>query len=106
MPEYSLASAGLLAVLLVVAWLRGLLQRRSTWLALALFAAATVAADLVLTGLPIVTYGASARSGLGIGPMPIEDLLYGLALFLTAALAWDAAGPRRSAGSARTGHVR
>jgi hypothetical protein len=52
-----------------------------------------VTADLALTGLPIVTYRDSFRSGLALGPMPIEDLVYGLALYLVAAAAW---GTRRA----------
>jgi hypothetical protein len=32
-----------------------------------------------------------------LGTMPLEDLAYGLALFLVAAIAWDAAAPRRAA---------
>ncbi len=95
MAEYTVASLAVLLVAGAVGWRRGLLARRSTWLGLAVFGAVTVVADLVLTGLPIVTYGAGRRSGLSIGPMPIEDLLYGLALFLVAALAWD--GPGRPA---------
>jgi lycopene cyclase domain-containing protein len=91
MPEYTLASIALLAVCLLLAAWRGLLARRSTWLGLLAFGAATIAADLVLTGLPIVTYGAEHLSGFRLGPMPLEDLAYGLALFLVAALAWDAA---------------
>jgi hypothetical protein len=60
-------------------------------------------ADLVLTGLPIVTYGDHHVRALQLGPMPLEDLLYGWALFLVAALAWDAARPgrRRGAGGDR-----
>lgn len=94
MPEYTLAAVVVLALMLAVAGWRGLLARRSTWLGMALFGAATIVADLVLTGLPIVTYGDHHLRALMLGPMPIEDLLYGLALFLLAAVAWDAAGPR------------
>jgi lycopene cyclase domain-containing protein len=69
----------------------------------AVFAACTIVFDLVLTGLPIVTYGDRFSSGVGIGPMPIEDLLDGVALCLTALAAWTWAGPRgraeRSAGA-------
>ena len=50
--------------------------------------------DVVLTGLPIVTYGPEHLSGLMVGPMPIEDLGYGIALFLLAVLPWDAVAPR------------
>ena len=93
MPEYTLAAVATLGIVLLVAAWTGLLRRRSTWLGLAIFGGATIVADLVLTGLPIVTYGDHHLRALQLGPMPIEDLLYGLALFLVAALAWDAARP-------------
>jgi lycopene cyclase domain-containing protein len=96
MPEYTLMSLAVLGAALAVAAGRGLLGRRSTWLALGIFGATTVVADMVLTGLPIVTYGDAHVRGLMLGPMPIEDLLYGLALFLVASVAWDAARPRRA----------
>jgi lycopene cyclase domain-containing protein len=99
MPEYTLASVLTLGVVLAAAWWTGLLRRRSTWLGMAIFGAATIVADLVLTGLPIVTYGDHHVRALQLGPMPIEDLLYGLALFLVAALAWDAVRPGRRHGA-------
>ena len=103
MPEYTLASLVALTLALLAAAWQGLLRRRSTWLGLGIFGGATVVADLVLTGLPIVTYGDHHVRELQLGPMPLEDLLYGLALFLVAALAWDAARPgrRRGAGDER-----
>ncbi len=94
MPEYTATTIVVLALTLLVAGRRGLLRRRSTWLAAGIFSAVTIVADLVLTGLPIVTYDPAQLSGLMIGPMPIEDLGYGVALFLLAAIAWDAAAPR------------
>ena len=92
MPEYSLAAVAALALAAGAAWARGVLSERAVWLGAAVFAGATVVADLILTGLPIVTYGDAFRSGIGIGPMPVEDLLYGLALYLVAVAAW---GKRR-----------
>lgn len=92
MPEYTLAAVlALAAGFLVAAW-RGLLRYRSAWLGFVAFGTATVVADLVLTGLPIVTYGAETRSGVAIGPMPVEDLAYGLALYLVAIAAWGPPG--------------
>jgi hypothetical protein len=35
-----------------------------------------------------VTYGREHNAGLYLGPMPIEDLLYGLGLYLVAIAAW------------------
>lgn len=91
MAEYTLAALVALAGGLAAAAARGVLRSRATWLGLGAFGAATIVADLVLTGLPIVTYGDETRSGVGIGPMPVEDLLYGLALYLVAVAAWGRA---------------
>ena len=96
MPEYTLAAVVVLSVGLVAAWASGVLRERAAWAGLALFGAATVVADLVLTGLPIVTYGPGFASGVALGPMPVEDLLYGLGLYLVAIAAWG----RRPAGAA------
>lgn len=93
MPEYTVASVAVLTGAAVAAWWRGALAGRAGWLGLLVFGTATLVFDLVLTGLPIVTYGPGTTSGIAIGPMPIEDLLYGLALYLVAIAAW--APPRR-----------
>lgn len=100
MPEYTLAAivwlgGAALAAALVGGRRWGLLGERRTWLTLAVFGAFTIVFDVILTGLPIVTYGDEFRSGLAIGPMPLEDLLYGLALALTALAAFTAALGRR-----------
>jgi lycopene cyclase domain-containing protein len=87
-PEYTFASIVVLVAGFAVAGARGLLRERAAWLGLLAFGAATVAADLVLTGLPIVTYGEGTNSGIAVGPMPLEDLGYGLALYLVAIAAW------------------
>jgi lycopene cyclase domain-containing protein len=87
-PEYTIASLACLAGGFGVAAARGVLRERATWLGLAAFGAITVVADTVLTGVPIVTYGRRFNAGVYLGPMPIEDLLYGLALYLVAVAAW------------------
>lgn len=99
-PEYTLAATAWLVAAIVVAlrvgarpW--GLLGDRRTWVTLVVFGGFTVVFDIVLTGLPIVSYGDEHLSGLQLGPMPIEDLLYGLALALTAVTAFVAATPSR-----------
>jgi hypothetical protein len=46
-----------------------------------------------------VTYGREHNAGLYLGPMPIEDLLYGLGLYLVAIAAWGRRPAR--AGEAR-----
>jgi len=94
MTEYTVAALVALGVSVAAAVGVGLHRRRAAWLAVAVFAACTIVFDLVLTGLPIVTYGAGFSSGIVIGPMPVEDLLYGVALCLTALSAWTWAGPR------------
>jgi len=88
MPEYTLLSVLALAGGFAVAALAGVLRERAAWLGLLTFGLVTVVADLALTGLPIVTYGPRHNSGIAIGPMPVEDLLYGLALYLVAIAAW------------------
>ena len=83
-PEYTLAAVAWLGGSLVLASAAGIALRRATWLASAVFLAFTLVFDALLTGIPIVTYGAPAILGLRLGPVPIEDLVYGEALFLTA----------------------
>lgn len=100
MPEYTLAAVVWLIAAGVAAGLAGtrpwgLLGERRTWVTLVVFGGFTIVFDIVLTGLPIVTYGDEHLSGIRLGPMPIEDLLYGLALVLTALTAFVAASPRR-----------
>lgn len=87
-PEYSAAALVALAAGLAVAGLRGVLRSPPAWAGLVSFGIATLLADLALTGIPIVTYGEATRSGIALGPMPVEDLLYGLALYLVALAAW------------------
>jgi lycopene cyclase domain-containing protein len=94
MPEYTLAGLVVLGAALVVAWISGVARVRSTWAGFVVFLAMTLVSDLVLTGLPIVTYGDGTASGVAIGPIPVEDLLYGQALYLVAVAAW---GTRPSA---------
>ncbi|HEX5828385.1 MAG TPA: lycopene cyclase domain-containing protein [Candidatus Limnocylindrales bacterium] len=94
MPEYTLAGLVVLTGALALASVRGVARLRATWLGFAVFLAMTVVFDLLLTGLPIVTYGPGTNSGIALGPIPVEDFLYGQALYLVAIAAW---GPRPSA---------
>jgi lycopene cyclase domain-containing protein len=94
MPEYTLLAIGFLAAAFLLAAVAGVLRERAAWAGLIAFGLITVVADLVLTGLPIVTYRHEFNAGLRLGPMPVEDLLYGLALYLVAIAAWG----RRPAG--------
>ena len=94
MPEYTVATALLLIACSLVAWRTGVLARREAWITLAVFAALTVVFDVILTAIPIVTYGDGFRSGVAIGPMPVEDLAYGIALCLLALAVWHRTGRR------------
>jgi lycopene cyclase domain-containing protein len=97
-PEYTLLALVFLVGALAWAWRAGMLRERAAWYGLALFGLITIVADLALTGLPIVTYGREFNLGIYLGPMPIEDLLYGLALYLVAIAAWGRrpVGPERA----------
>lgn len=96
MAEYTAATIVVLLGALLAAAARGVLLDRAVVAGAIVFGVATIVADLVLTGLPIVTYGDDLRSGWSIGPMPLEDLGYGLALYLIAAAVWGR--PRRATG--------
>jgi len=100
MAEYTLAAVVVLAGALIAAWATGVARLRATWYGFAVFLALTVVFDFVLTGLPIVTYGPGMTSGIALGPIPVEDFLYGQALYLVAVAAWGTAGrpaPERAA---------
>jgi lycopene cyclase domain-containing protein len=89
MREYSVAAFVVLLGALGLAGARGLLGDRALWLGLLAFASLTVVADVVLTGVGIYHYDSRFDSGLTLGRMPIEDLAYGLALYLVAVTAWN-----------------
>jgi lycopene cyclase domain-containing protein len=95
-PEYTLAGLAWLAGAVGLAGWAGVLRRRQTWVAFGAFLAFTVVFDAILTGIPIVTYGAGQRSGLALGTTPVEDYLYGQALCLTAIATYELAGRRRA----------
>ena len=92
MPEYAIASLLLLLACGLGAWRSGVLAHPEAWLTLVAFGLLTVVFDVVLTGIPIVTYGDGLRSGIAVGPMPVEDLAYGLALCLLALAVWHRTG--------------
>ena len=103
MPEYTLLSVIFLAVGFLLAGLAGVLREPAAWAGLVVFGLITIVADTALTGLPIVTYGREFNAGIYLGPMPVEDLLYGLALYLVAIAAW---GRRPAAASGAEGAPR
>jgi lycopene cyclase domain-containing protein len=84
MPEYTLAGIAWLAAGFGLAAAAGILRQRRTWIAFGAFLGFTVVFDALLTGLPIVTYGAEHVTGIRLGTTPVEDYLYGQALCLTA----------------------
>ncbi len=94
MPEYTIASFLLLLACGLTAWRSGVLAHPEAWLTLVVFGLLTIVFDIVLTGIPIVTYGDGLRSGIAVGPMPVEDLAYGLALCLLALAVWHRTGRR------------
>jgi lycopene cyclase domain-containing protein len=93
-PEYTLAALAWLGGSFVLAGAAGILRRRSAWIAFGAFLAFTVVFDALLTGLPIVTYGAAHLSGIRLGTTPVEDYLYGQALCLTAISTYEIARRR------------
>lgn len=88
MKEYTLASLAVLLGALGVASLRGVVRHRALWIGLVAFAALTIVADVVITQIGVYRYDGRFDSGVGIGRMPLEDLAYGLALYLIAVTAW------------------
>jgi len=93
-PEYTIASFLLLLACGLGAWRTGVLAHPEAGVTLVVFGLLAVVFDTVLTGIPIVTYGDGLRSGIAVGPMPVEDLAYGLALCLLALAVWHRTGKR------------
>ena len=88
MREYTLAALAVLALgLLAAGWAR-LLRRPALWVGLAGFALLTVVFDVLMTAVGLYSYSSTARSGVGLAKMPVEDLLYGLGLYLVAVSAF------------------
>lgn len=94
MKEYTLAAGGVLALALAVAGIRGLWRDQALWIGMLAFAAMTVIADMVLTAVGVFGYDAHYTLGLYFGHMPAEDLMYGIALYLVAVVAWSWEGRR------------
>lgn len=91
MREYAAAVAATWTGVAVVAARARVLRQRSTWVGAAAFAALTVAADNLLIRAGVYGYRDRFRCGLRVGHMPIEDLAYGIALYLLAVSAWSQA---------------
>ncbi len=88
MREYTLASLLVLLGALGISGIRGLWKDRALWLGLLIFSVMTVAADIAITHVGVYSYDPRFNSGFLLDRMPIEDLAYGLALYLVAVTAW------------------
>ena len=89
MKEYTVAALATLPLGLVLVAVRGRWRDRALWLGLLAFAAMTVAADVVLTAVGIYDYDRRYNAGVYLDRMPLEDLAYGVALYLVAVAVWS-----------------
>ena len=89
MREYTVASITVLCLSALVAGWRGMHRRRAAWIGLGAFAGLTVGFDALLTQIGVFTYSPHFLLGIRLGQMPAEDLLYGLALYVTAITAYS-----------------
>jgi lycopene cyclase domain-containing protein len=89
MRSYTIAALAALLVSLVAVGVAGPWRDRSVWLGFGVFAALTIVADVALTGVGVYTYDRRFNAGLYLGHMPLEDLAYGLALYLIAVTVWS-----------------
>lgn len=96
MTEYTLVAAVLLTVSVLLAGIRRLHRQPYVWIGLALFAALTVVVDVLLTRVGVYAHRPQFNAGILIDRMPIEDLLYGIALYLVAVLSWTWPERRRA----------
>lgn len=97
MAEYTVVAVAVLAVGLLLAGMRGLYRQRSTWIGLAVFGVLTVVFDVLLTRVGVYAHRPQFNAGILIDRMPIEDLLYGIALYLVAVLSWTWPARKRHA---------
>lgn len=88
MNEYTLAASAALLAIAVLAGVRGAYRRPWVWIGMAVFAVLTIVADVVLTRIGVYRHRSMFNAGILIDRMPIEDLLYGIALYLVAVLSW------------------
>ena len=92
--EYTYLTLAALGAAFAVAWWQGAARERAFWLALVVFAAVTVVADVALTAIPVYAYADEFKSGLDVHRMPIEDVGYGVALAALSIVLWRALGGR------------
>jgi lycopene elongase/hydratase (flavuxanthin-forming) len=87
--EYTVAASAVLLATAALAGLRGAYGRPRVWIGMAVFAVLTIVADDVLTRIGIYRHRSMFNAGILIDRMPIEDLLYGIALYLAAVVTWS-----------------
>lgn len=88
MREYTVAGLVTFALALGATIWCGLWRERALWLGFVAFAITTIVADVLLTGVGVYGYDRRYNAGIYIGPMPLEDLGYGLSLYLVTAVVW------------------
>lgn len=88
MTEYTLTAAGVLAIGAVLAVAIGLHRDPRAWIGLAVFGSLTIVVDILLRRFGVYGHGSHFQASVLIDRMPIEDLLYGLALYLVAVVSW------------------
>jgi lycopene cyclase domain-containing protein len=89
MNEYTVAATVILAVVVTVGIDQGIFRRRSVWTGLLVFSLLTIVVDVILTRVGVYVHRGRFNAGILIDRMPIEDLLYGMALYLVAVLSWS-----------------
>jgi len=89
MREYTIASLAVLTLALGATFWCGLWRERALWLGFLAFAVMTIVADVLLTDVGVYGYDRRYNAGIYLGQMPLEDLGYGLALYLVAAVVWS-----------------
>jgi len=89
MNEYTLVASAVLLVVAVLAGVRGTFGRLWVWIGMAVFAVLTIVADVALTRIGVYRHRSIFNAGILIDRMPIEDLLYGVALYLVAVVTWS-----------------
>jgi len=95
--EYTLAASAVLLAAAVLAGVRGAYRRPWVWIGMAVFAVLTIVADVALTRIGVYRHRSMFNAGILIDRMPVEDLLYGVALYLVAVLSWTWPPGRRHA---------
>lgn len=91
----ALVGVGLAVLLDLVVLRTRLLRSWDFWTAYAIVLVFQLLTNGVLTGTGTVRYAEEAVVGLRVANAPVEDLLFGFALVVTALAVWDAWGRRR-----------